>query len=163
MKKKIVVQYRRKREGKTDYRLRLKLLLSKKPRLVIRKTNKGIIVQVVEYDENGDKVISATHSKELIKYGWKRATGNIPAAYFTGMLTARKVIKKGLKECIVDFGLQKVIKGSRLFAAVKGAKDGGIQLKIGEGVLPSDNRIMGEHINMAPDEFESFKKKIISI
>ena len=51
------VPFRRRREGKTDYRKRLKLLLSRKPRLVVRKSLNNIIAQIVEYDEKGDRVV----------------------------------------------------------------------------------------------------------
>ena len=78
-----VIQYRRKREGRTDYKKRLKMLISGIPRLVVRRTNKNIIVQVVDYSADGDKVIVTTNSSELSKLGWKHATGNIPAAYLT--------------------------------------------------------------------------------
>ncbi len=84
------VEYRRKRKGKTNYKKRLNLLLSNKPRLVIRKTLTNTIAQIVNYDENGDKTIISAKSSELTKIGWKMNTGNIPAAYLTGMLLAKK-------------------------------------------------------------------------
>lgn len=64
-----VVNFRRKREGRTDYKKRLKMLVSSIPRLVVRRTNKSIIVQVVEYSENGDKVIITANGSELKKHG----------------------------------------------------------------------------------------------
>jgi len=162
MKRRIIVKYRRTREGKTDYRLRLKLLLSHKPRLVIRKSNNNMICQIIEYDQKGDRVIASAHSSELKKMGWTKGTGNTTAAYFTGALAAKKAIKKGVKEGVVDFGLQEVVKGSRLYAALKGAYDAGFKIKIGDGVLPSEDRIAGAHNKIDRNEFESFKKKIIS-
>jgi len=101
-----VYQYRRKAEGKTDYRRRLKLLISGIPRLVIRRTNKNMIVQVVEYSDDGDHVLLTANSSELKKLGWKHATANLPAAYLTGMLAAKKAKEKKVKKAIVDLGLQ---------------------------------------------------------
>ncbi|MFH1638265.1 MAG: hypothetical protein ABIB71_07610 [Candidatus Woesearchaeota archaeon] len=85
MKAKIkVLDYKRKREGKTDYKKRLKLLSSKKPRLVVRKSLKNIVVQITEYDAKGDRVVIATHSRQLIRMGWKGYRRNLPAAYLVG-------------------------------------------------------------------------------
>jgi large subunit ribosomal protein L18 len=141
-----ILPYRRKREGRTDYKKRLKMLVSGIPRLVIRRTNKNIIVQVVDYFENGDKVIVTANSSELTKLGWKHATANIPAAYLTGMLAAQKAKKKGVTNAIVDLGLQPPRVGSRLYSAVKGAKDNGLEIPSSDDVFPSEDRLSGKHI-----------------
>ena len=65
--------FRRRREGKTNYKKRLKLLLSKKPRLVVRKSLKYIRAQIVEFDKKGDKTLASAFSRELKKLGWKYA------------------------------------------------------------------------------------------
>jgi large subunit ribosomal protein L18 len=140
-----VMQYRRKREGRTDYRKRLKMLVSGISRLVIRNTNKNIIVQVVDYSADGDHVVVTANSSELPKLGWKHATGNLPAAYLTGMLAAQKAKKKHVEKAIVDFGLQ-LKSSSRLYAAVKGAIDNGLEIPAGEDVFPSADRLSGKHI-----------------
>jgi large subunit ribosomal protein L18 len=147
------VSYRRKREGKTDYNKRLKLLKSGKPRLVVRKTNKQIILQIIKYGEEGDKVIKSVVSKELRKHGWQLNLKNIPAAYLTGYLLGKKV--KINDELIVDIGLQE--KGNRLFAAVKGAVDAGLKIRHNPEVFPKENLIIGEHIQKY---FESSKNSI---
>ncbi|MGV8141632.1 MAG: 50S ribosomal protein L18 [Candidatus Woesearchaeota archaeon] len=141
-----VVNFRRKREGRTDYKKRLKMLVSGIPRLVVRRTNKSIIVQLVEYSENGDKVVVTANGSDLKKLGWKHATGNLPASYLTGMLAAQKAKKKGVEKAIVDLGLQPPKGGSRLYAAVKGAKDNGLEIPVSEEVFPSEDRIVGKHI-----------------
>jgi large subunit ribosomal protein L18 len=141
-----VLQYRRKREGRTDYRKRLKMLVSGIPRLVIRRTNKNIIVQIVEYADVGDKVVVTANSTELSKLGWKHATGNLPAAYLTGMLAAQKAKKKHVTKAIVDFGLQPQKAGTRLYAAVKGVKDNGLEVPASEEVFPPLDRLSGKHI-----------------
>lgn len=140
------IPYRRKREGRTNYKKRLNLLISGTHRIVVRKTNKNIVLQIVDYDEKGDKVLVTANSSELKKYGWDHATGNLPAAYLTGMLAAKKSLKKNVKSAIVDLGLQIPAKGSRLFAAVKGAVDGGLQINCSEEAFPKEERIKGTHM-----------------
>ena len=147
MKQKIYnVQKRRKLEGKTNYKKRLKLLLSKKLRLVVRPSLKNIIVQIAEYYPKGDKIVVSAHSKELEKFGWKFNCGNIPAAYLTGLLIGSKAKTKEIKQCILDIGFNKPVKGSRIFACLKGAIDAGIEIPASKNVFPSENRIKGEHI-----------------
>jgi len=140
-----VMQYRRKREGRTDYKKRLKMLVSGIPRLVVRRSNKNIVVQVVDYSDDGDHVITSANSSELKKLGWKHATGNLPAAYLTGMLAAQKSKKKDVTKAIVDFGLQPKA-CSRLYAAVKGAKDNGMDIPASDDIFPSEDRLSGKHI-----------------
>ena len=80
------VPYRRKRENKTNYLKRLKLLLSRKGRLVVRFTNRKVVAQLVEFTPKGDKVLVATDSFALRKLGWQYSCKNLPAAYLTGFL-----------------------------------------------------------------------------
>ncbi len=158
------IPYRRKREGKTNYKKRLTLLVSGTPRMVVRKTNKNMVLQIVDYDEKGDKVLVTASSAELKKHGWDHATGNLPAAYLTGILVARKSLNKKIKTAIVDLGLQTPAKGSRLFASVKGAIDGGLGVKCSEEAFPPEERIMGKHINGSLSKmFDEVKAKIIKL
>ena len=69
--KKYTVRYRRIRKQKTDYKTRLKLLLSNTPRLVIRCLTNSVNVQFIEYTKNGDRIITSSDSNELKKLGWK--------------------------------------------------------------------------------------------
>jgi len=144
MKPTYVVKHRRRREGKTNYRKRLKLLLSGKPRFVVRKTNKYIICQYVVSKEGQDRVLKQVNSKALAKYGWKGSFKNLPAAYLTGYLLGKLV---GKKEAILDMGLYPSTKGSRIYAALKGALDAGMKIPHDEEVLPPEDRIKGKHIN----------------
>lgn len=141
------IPYRRKREGRTNYKKRLKLLVSGTHRMIVRKTNKNMIVQIADYDDKGDRVIVTASSEELKKHGWDHATGNLPASYLTGLLAARKALKKNANAAIVDLGLQTPAKGSRLFAAVKGAIDGGLSVECSEDAAPKEERIKGAHIS----------------
>jgi large subunit ribosomal protein L18 len=153
------VPFRRKREGKTDYRKRLILLKSKLPRVVVRKSNKNMIVQLVEYAENGDKVLFTVSSSQLKKYGWEMNTGNMPSAYLTGLLLGKKA---NGKQAILDLGLQAPIRGSRLYAALKGAIDGGVEIASSEENLPSEDRIKGKHISSYAKQLNAEYEKIFS-
>jgi large subunit ribosomal protein L18 len=147
------VPHRRKRDLKTNYKKRLGFLKSGKPRLVIRKTNKTIIAQIVQYKEDGDKIIVTATSRELVKFGWKAYTANTPSAYLTGLLVAKKALKVKVKEAIIDFGLQTPVSGGKLYATVKGAVDGGLEVPHGDKIFPSEDRIKGKHV-------EEYAKKI---
>lgn len=155
--KKRTIRKRRKRQGKTNYKTRLKLLLSKKPRLVIRKSLKNITAQIVTYEAKGDRVLFSAHSREIVKKGWKASRGNMPAAYLVGLLLAKKA--KGIKECIVDLGLNVSKKNSRLYAVVKGAIDGGLKVICNEKVLPDEGKISGKHISDYAKGLKSDKGK----
>jgi large subunit ribosomal protein L18 len=144
--RKQIVPHRRRRELKTDYKKRLMLLKSGKPRLVVRKSLNSIICEVVEYVQKGDRCLVYANSGELKKYGWKLNTGNIPASYLTGLLCAIRAKKKGVGEAILDLGLYTSTKGSRLYAALKGAVDGGLEVPHSEEILPGEDRMKGAHI-----------------
>lgn len=141
------VPVRRRREQKTNYYLRRKLLISRIPRLVVRRSINHISAQIVESLPEGDRVLVSTHSCELRKkYGWKGHCGNTPAAYLTGLLIGLKARKKKIKKTILDIGLQASVKQNSLYAVLKGALDGQLEVPHGDGILPSDSRIRGEHI-----------------
>jgi large subunit ribosomal protein L18 len=141
-------QKRRRRECKTDYKLRLTLLKSPKPRIVIRRTNKYLIVQAVSSDEAQDKVIKGVSSKELIANGWDEkfagSLKSVPAAYLTGILLAKKLDEK---DFIVDIGMAKNIAGNRIYAVVKGLIDGGLNINAAKESFPSEERLNGEHMS----------------
>src|SRR5713101_9513241 len=141
------VPFRRRRQGRTDYKLRRALVRSGKPRAVVRVTNKYVYVQITDAELRGDIVRAAASSKELAKMGWKGATGNIPSAYLTGALAARRAIAKGVKEAILDIGLKPSTKGSKLFAALKGLSDAGLTIPHSPEPLPPTERIGGGHIS----------------
>jgi len=135
---------RRRREGVTNYLKRIKLLKSGLPRLVVRKSNRGIIMQICVYTDNGDNVIASAYSKELSSIGWV-PMANTPTAYLTGMLLAKKAKGLDVKDCILDTGLYKPSSGSILFAAALGAKDSGLAVR--SNISFDTKRIRGEHID----------------
>ena len=140
------VKLRRLREGKTNYKKRLALLKSGKPRMVVRRFSNSIIVQFIEFDEKGDRVIAQANSKDLVRLGWKGHPANLPAAYLVGYLAAKRALEKGVKEAVLDIGPATPVHGSAPFAALKGALDAGINIPHGEEALPKPERIRGEHI-----------------
>ncbi len=155
------VPFRRRREGKTDYRYRLRLLKSGLPRAIFRKSNRYITVQIAEFSEKGDIIVASTNSKELSKYGWKRSFDSTPATYLTAYLTGKKALKKGIKEAVFDMGLYVPTKGSRAFAALKGLVDAGLEIPHGENELPDESRIKGEHLGEDVQKmFEDVKARL---
>ena len=87
------VPFRRRREGKTDYYKRTSLVVADAPRMVVRRTNRHIIIQLVTAEMDGDRTLVAANSAELEQYGYKGSMSNTPAAYLTGMLFAAKAKK----------------------------------------------------------------------
>jgi large subunit ribosomal protein L5e len=97
--KRFQVQYRRRREGKTDFRARRQMVLQDKTkygapkyRLVVRFTNKDIIAQSVHAEVVGDKVLQAAYAHELPVFGLNHGLTNYAAAYSTGLLLARRTL-----------------------------------------------------------------------
>lgn len=156
------VKYRRRREGKTDYRARLRLCTQDKNkyntpkyRLVVRFTNRDIVCQIAYATLSGDVVVASAYSHELPRYGLKVGLTNYAAAYATGLLLARRTLQKfGLDTvyegntedvgedynvdavddgprpfmCILDAGLKRTSTGCKVFGALKGALDGGLDI-----------------------------------
>ena len=134
---------RRRKEGKTDYKSRLSLLKSGKQRLVVRLSNRYVVGQIVSSEIAQDKVIYSANSKELLQKGWpesdKGRLKNLSAAYLTGFLLGKKT--EGIQEVILDIGLRRNIKKSRIYAFLKGFMDSGIQVNHDEKVLPEEEMI----------------------
>ena len=139
--------FRRRIEGKTNYHKRLKLLKSRKLRVVIRASNNHVRVQVIESKLGGDNVLISAFSNELIsKYGWKVNTGNLPASYLTGYLAGLRAKNKKIEEGILDLGI--FYHKNRVLAACKGIIDAGINIPYSEDFFPEilEERIKGTHI-----------------
>lgn len=132
---------RRRLEHKTDYKARLALLKSRSPRLVVRKSNRYIVAQLVISEIAQDKVLATANSKELIEKGWSKELAgslkSLPAAYLTGMLLGNKV-KAQHKSAIADLGMYRNVKKSRLYAVIRGFIDSGMQLPCDKSMLPTD-------------------------
>src|SRR5581483_6598246 len=137
------VAFRRRREGKTDYRRRLGLLKSGETRVVVRTSNTNVVVQFVSYDEKGDQVLATAEARELPEMGYKAAGNNTPSAYLTGILAAKRA---GVTNGILDLGRANPHKGGVIFGALKGVVDGGVEVPAGD-VFPSEDRLRAEHLN----------------
>ena len=144
------VQKRRRREYKTDYLRRLKLLKSGKPRIVFRKTNNYVISQYVVSSEAQDKVEIGFDSRDLLKYGWptaaKGSLKSISASYLLGYLMGKKILKDKKETPIVDFGMIQSIHKTKVFAFIKGLIDSGVEIPSKEEAFPDESRIKGEHM-----------------
>jgi len=170
--KRFQVKYRRRREGKTDYFARKRLVMQDKNkyqshryRLVVRFTNTTVITQVVYSEIDGDHVLVSAYSSELPSYGLKVGLKNYAAAYATGLLLARRALKKlelaemyaGNKtvdgkvyeieeqdrrpfKAVLDVGTRATTTGARLFGALKGASDGGVLVPHNEKRFPGYNK-----------------------
>jgi large subunit ribosomal protein L18 len=145
-KRMLIVPHRRKREGRTDYQQRLRLLKSGIDRFVVRASTNGITCQIIKYKKDGDATLVSANSSELAKHGWKACTSNLPAAYLTGLLCAIKAKKAGVSKAVMDIGTQKSSTGSRIYAALKGAVDGGLGIPHGDEAFPPADRVSGKHI-----------------
>ncbi len=157
------VSRKRRKQAKTDYGKRIKLLKSSVPRIVFRRTNKYLIAQYVLSEEAKDKIKLGITSKELLKLGWpKEFSGSlksIPASYLLGLLIGKKIKEKKLENPITDFGMIKMIYKTKTYAFIKGLKDAGLRVSCKEGAFPDENRLKGGHLkNKIP--FEEIKLKI---
>ncbi|GMJ00612.1 ribosomal protein L5 B, OLIGOCELLULA 7 [Hibiscus trionum] len=99
--KRFQVKFKRRREGKTDYRARNRLINQDKNkyntpkyRLVARFTNKDITAQIIHASISGDIVLAAAYSHELPRYGLEVGLTNYAAAYCVGLLLARRTLKQ---------------------------------------------------------------------
>ncbi|PGH17572.1 60S ribosomal protein L5 [Polytolypa hystricis UAMH7299] len=186
-------KFKRRRQGKTDYYARKRLIAQAKNkynapkyRLVVRFTNRDIITQIVTAEIDGDKVYAAAYSHELKRYGIEHGLTNWAAAYATGLLLARRTLSKlgldkdfiGVEEpegeyelteaaetedgsrrpfkAFLDVGLNRTSTGARVFAAMKGASDGGI-------LIPhSESRFPGFDIESEELDAETLRKYIFA-
>jgi len=147
---------RRRLEKKTDYKTRLELLKSGKTRLVVRKTNKYIVAQLVSSNVAQDNVEMGVTSIILLSKGWpkdkKGSLKNKAAAYLTGYLLAKG---SKTKEAILDIGMHRNIQKSRVYALVKGAIDGGLKIPHSSSSLPNI-----EEIKSGISSFDEIKESI---
>lgn len=148
------VPYRRRREAKTDYKARRTLATSSRPRLVVRPSDRNITIQLVESKIEGDYVLVQAGSAELEKYGWKGGRKNTPSAYLLGLLAGKKALSKGIEAANLDIGLSRPTKGSKVFAAVKGVIDSGLEVPCDSDILPDPARIEGRTIAKYADSIE---------
>ncbi|MCK4717306.1 MAG: 50S ribosomal protein L18 [Thermoplasmata archaeon] len=155
------IPFRRRLEKRTNYKKRRALLLSYKTRMVVRRSSKYVQVQFIDYDVQGDKVVTTAYSRELTKYGWSGSGKSIPAAYLTGYLAGKRALDSGVTAAVLDLGLAISHPNGRLLSALKGASEAGVDVPHDPKVLPSDERVSGKHIDdKTPDLIQKVKAQI---
>lgn len=155
--------FKRKIEGKTDYKRRLKLLKSGKPRLVVRRSLSAIRAQIVAFDEKSDRTLASANSRSLRKVGWNFACDSIPAAYLVGVAIGKAAVKNNIGEVVLDMGLYRATRGNRIYAVVKGAIDAGLKVPFDGEVFPAEDRISGKHIAAHNEKFKDLPAKFDEI
>ncbi|MCY4731193.1 50S ribosomal protein L18 [Natronomonas gomsonensis] len=140
------VPMRRRREARTNYHQRLRLLKSGKPRLVARKSNNQTRAQLIVTGTNGDETLASASSADLEEFGWEAPTGNLPAAYLTGLLAGKRAVEAGLEEAVLDIGLNTATPGNKAFAVQEGAIDAGLEIPHNDEVFADWQRTRGTHI-----------------
>lgn len=156
------VPFRRRREGKTDYRARRRMLQGESTRAVVRLTNRRVLVSLTDFDPTGDRVVAAADSGELSGVGFPaRDLASTPAAYLTGYLAGLRAKERGTEAAILDVGLRHPTAGGRLLSALKGLLDAGLQIPHGEGGFPSADRIGGAHLTPPlPRPLEAYRSDL---
>ncbi|HTT35525.1 MAG TPA: 50S ribosomal protein L18 [Thermoplasmata archaeon] len=156
------VPFRRRREGKTDYRSRLGLLRGDRPRAVVRFTNRRVLVAVTTYDPVGDRVVAAADSRELVRVGFPaRDLASTPAAYLTGYLAGLRAAAGGTTDAVLDVGIGRPTVGGRTLGALKGLLDAGVALPHGDAGFPSPDRLAGSHLKPPlPRPLETYRSEL---
>jgi len=139
------------------------MLRSKRTRIVVRPSIKAIRVQFIDYSPEGDKIVASALSTELAKnFAWKHSFASTPAAYLTGLLAGKRAKEKGIEAAILDIGRYFPTPGGKLFASLKGVVDAGIECPFDEAMLPSEDRLMGKHLNKdLKPLIDEIKQKIV--
>jgi len=142
-----------------------------KYRMVVRFSNKDICCQIAYAKIEGDEIVCAAYAHELPRYGVKVGLTNYAAAYCTGLLLARRMLQKleldkiyegqtevdgdeymvesednqpGAFHCFLDVGLVRTTTGARIFGALKGAADGGLEIPHSTKRFPGYDNEAGE-------------------
>jgi large subunit ribosomal protein L18 len=136
--------FRRIRERKTNYRKREKLLIGKKDFVTVNVSDQNISAQLIRPELLGDKVLASVHSNELLSYGWKGSRKNIPSCYLVGLLLGKKCIQKKITSAILYIGKRHFT--TKIAACLKGMSEAGLEMPFSEEILPSEERIQGNHI-----------------
>jgi len=158
------LRFKRRRNAETDYHRRSRMLRGGVPRAVVRVSNTQVTCQLVAYEQEGDKVLESITGKSLVdshKWPSDASRKSVPACYLAGFALATSAISSGHSKAILDIGLAASTSGNRAYAALKGMVDAGMEIPHSEGVLPSEERINGEHIGEAIAKAVTTTKKSI--
>ena len=135
---------RRIRERKTNYRKREKLLIGKKDFVTVNVSDQNVSAQLIRPDLLGDKVMASVHSNELLSYGWKGSRKNIPTTYLVGLLLGKKCLQKKITSAILYIGKRHFT--TKIAACLKGLSEAGLEMPFSKDIIPSEERIQGNHI-----------------
>ena len=144
------LRFKRRRTGETYYLRSMLLRRGGATRAVVRVSNTQTTCQLINYDSTGDEVMISVTGKTLVdRFGWPldASRKSVPASYLTGFALAKAAIAAGHSEAVLDVGLAAATSGNRVFAALRGMVDAGLDIPHGADVLPSDERINGSHID----------------
>ncbi len=141
-----VMPFRRRREARTDYKLRRRLILSGTPLLVVRRSLNYVYVNFVEPKALGDITLASANSKELTERFGFTGGKNLPTAYLTGLLAGLRARKKGIESAVINLKPSWSVKASLPFAAAQGCMDAGVDVPVGEEAILKADRIEGKHI-----------------
>ena len=166
------VKWRRRREGKTNYYSRKKLLLQDKQkynvakyRLVVRFSKKNILCQLIYSRLEGDFVISSSYSRNLPNIGLPLINNNYSTSYINGLYLSKKFFSENFLDIkkkqpknnftvILDLGLVRVTTGNKVFAAMKGAVDGGFSIPHNEKRFPGFKKNEDFEVEVMKDRIE---------
>jgi len=159
IKKTTKLQFRRRAEGLTNYAKRLALLKSGKTRVTFRRSNKRIIMQLINFEPAGDKTLASAYSDKLSQFGWADKC-NIPTAYLTGYWLGKQALAVGINEAVFDMGMISPVRGGKVFAGLNGLVDSGLKVPAGSEAFPKPERLCKAE---SKEKFDQAKQKIDSL
>jgi large subunit ribosomal protein L18 len=139
-----IATLKRIRNGRTNYRKRAALLLSKRRFVTITVSDENVQAQIAYPMAKGDVTITSSHSRELARFGWNGSLNSLPACYLTGLLLGKKSLSKDVDEAILYTGKNSFT--SRVAACLKGVIDSGMKVPASDSSFPPEERLVGNHI-----------------
>jgi large subunit ribosomal protein L18 len=139
-----IATLKRIRNGRTNYRKRAALLLSRRRFVTITVSDENVQAQIAYPMAKGDVTITSSHSRELTRFGWNGSLNSLPACYLTGLLLGKKSLSKDVDEAILYTGKNSFT--SRVAACLKGVIDSGMKVPASDSSFPPEERLVGNHI-----------------
>jgi len=139
-----IATLKRIRNGRTNYRKRAALLLSRRRFVTITVSDENVQAQIAYPMAKGDVTITSSHSRELARFGWNGSLNSLPACYLTGLLLGKKSLRKDVDEAILYTGKNSFT--SRVAACLKGVIDSGMKVPSSDSSFPPEERLVGNHI-----------------
>jgi large subunit ribosomal protein L18 len=139
-----IATLKRIRNGRTNYRKRAALLLSRRRFVTITVSDENVQAQIAYPMAKGDVTITSSHSRELARFGWNGSLNSLPACYLTGLLLGKKSLRKDVDEAILYTGKNSFT--SRVAACLKGVIDSGMKVPASDSSFPPEERLVGNHI-----------------